>query len=98
MFRDLGRALGNSPYFIIFPAKDACACGTVVGHTSGVARCADRMSLEDFRTLRPSGDNQVTPEWVIEHLAQHEAEHRGQIWEARVAGERALGINATDPG
>jgi len=43
------------------------------------------MSLEDFRTLRPSGDNQVTPEWVIEHLAQHEAEHRGQIWEARVA-------------
>ena len=32
--------------------------------------CADRDVVEDFRTLRPSGDNQVTPEWVIEHLAQ----------------------------
>ena len=50
------------------------------------------MSLEEFRTARPSGEEQVTPEWVIEHLAQHEAEHRGQIWEARVAAEVALGF------
>ena len=49
------------------------------------------MSVEEFRTLRPSGDEQVTPEFVIEHLSQHEAEHRGQIWEARVAAEKALG-------
>lgn len=46
-------------------------------------------SLEDFRTLRPTEDDPVTAEWVVEHLAQHEAEHRGQIWEARVAGEGA---------
>ena len=45
------------------------------------------MSLTDFRTLRPSGDQMVTPEWVVEHLSQHEAEHRGQIWEARIAAE-----------
>jgi hypothetical protein len=49
------------------------------------------MSVEDFRTLRPSGDDLVTSEWVIEHLAQHEAEHHGQIWEG-FAGEAVLGI------
>jgi uncharacterized damage-inducible protein DinB len=49
------------------------------------------MTVEDFRKPRPSGDELVTPEWVVEHLSQHEAEHRGQIWEARVAAERALG-------
>ena len=48
------------------------------------------MTLEDFRTPRPSGDDEVTPEWVVEHLSQHEAEHRGQIWEARVAAEKQL--------
>ena len=49
------------------------------------------MTLEDFRTRRPTeGGAPVTPEWVVEHLSQHEAEHRGQIWEARVAAEAAL--------
>jgi hypothetical protein len=32
----------------------------------------------------------LTPEWIIEHLAQHEAEHRAQIWEAQVAAEETL--------
>ncbi len=49
------------------------------------------MSLEDFRTPRPSDDDLITPEWIVEHLAQHEAEHRGQIWEARIAAEDELG-------
>jgi uncharacterized damage-inducible protein DinB len=49
------------------------------------------MSLKEFRTLRPTEDAPVTPEWVVEHLAQHEAEHRGQIWEARVSAEKSLG-------
>jgi uncharacterized damage-inducible protein DinB len=50
------------------------------------------MSVQEFRTPRPSGDDRVTPEWVVQHLAQHEGEHRGQIWEARVAAEAALGM------
>ena len=45
------------------------------------------MSSTDYRTLRTSGDEMFTPEWVVEHLSQHEAEHRGQIWEAWVASE-----------
>jgi uncharacterized damage-inducible protein DinB len=48
------------------------------------------MTVADFHTLRPSGDDMVTPEWIVEHLSQHEAEHRGQIWEARVAAELAV--------
>lgn len=36
------------------------------------------MTIEDFRSARPSGsDAEVTPEWVLHHLLQHEAEHRG---------------------
>lgn len=45
------------------------------------------MTIDDFRSLRPSGDDEVTPEWVLMHLARHESEHRGQIWEARMAAE-----------
>lgn len=48
------------------------------------------MSLEDFRAPRPSDNGSVTPEWVLMHLARHESEHRGQIWEARLAAERQL--------
>jgi uncharacterized damage-inducible protein DinB len=48
------------------------------------------MTVEDFRTERLSDGDPTTPEWMIEHLAQHEAEHRGQIWEARVAAEAQL--------
>jgi hypothetical protein len=49
------------------------------------------MTIEDFRTGRPGDGDSATPEWIIEHLAQHEAEHRGQIWDARVAAEAQLG-------
>jgi len=48
------------------------------------------MSIEDFRTERLSDGDPTTPEWIVEHLAQHEAEHRGQIWEARLAAEAEL--------
>ncbi len=37
------------------------------------------MSLAEFRRSRSVEDHIVSPEWVIHHLIQHEAEHRGQI-------------------
>jgi uncharacterized damage-inducible protein DinB len=41
------------------------------------------MSADDFRRARRLADYRVTPEWVLHHLAQHEAEHRGQIADLR---------------
>jgi len=49
------------------------------------------MSVDEFRRPRKMNDYEVTPEWVIHHLMQHEAEHRGQIEEIRGMAERALG-------
>lgn len=39
------------------------------------------MPAEEFRRLRELPEYRVTPEWVLYHLMQHEAEHRGQIQE-----------------
>ena len=38
-----------------------------------------RMDLQEFRRLRRLERYDVSPEWVLHHLLQHEAEHRGQI-------------------
>ena len=48
------------------------------------------MSLAEFRRLRRLEHYEVTPEWVLHHLIQHEAEHRGQILERRTEAERIL--------
>ena len=55
------------------------------------------MSLTEFRRLRAFERYEVTPEWVIHHLIQHEAQHRGQIeaLHAQYAGQ-ALQVNSTD--
>ena len=45
------------------------------------------ISDEDFKQPRIFPDYQVTPEWVIHHLMQHEAEHRGQIMDIRESYE-----------
>ncbi|OWA37967.1 damage-inducible protein DinB [Saccharibacillus sp. O16] len=37
------------------------------------------VDLEDWRHPRELPDYEVTPEWVIYHLIEHEAHHRGQI-------------------
>ena len=37
------------------------------------------MTLEEFRRLRHMPAYDVSPEWILHHLAQHEAEHRNRI-------------------
>jgi uncharacterized damage-inducible protein DinB len=37
------------------------------------------MSLAELRRPRELPEYVVTPEWVLHHLMQHEAEHRGEI-------------------
>ncbi len=49
------------------------------------------MTLEEFRRPRAFPQYRVTPEWVLHHLIQHEAEHRGHIQLMRSLAERALG-------
>ncbi|MGD6873267.1 DinB family protein [Sutcliffiella horikoshii] len=39
------------------------------------------MNLEDWRRVRVLDEYEVTPEWVIYHLVEHEAHHRGQIFQ-----------------
>ena len=46
--------------------------GTLVGALSV-------MSLSEFERVRHLQPYDVTPRWVVHHLLQHEAEHRGQI-------------------
>lgn len=39
------------------------------------------MTLSDWRTPRVLEEYSVTPEWVVYHLIEHEANHRGQIFQ-----------------
>ena len=49
-----------------------------------------QMDLGDFRRVHALPDYDVTPEWVLHHLLQHEAEHRSQIGALRARAERDL--------
>lgn len=51
------------------------------------------MTVTEFRRMRHLSAYDVTPEWVLHHLMQHEAEHRGEIATVRTMAEKALGIN-----
>jgi uncharacterized damage-inducible protein DinB len=47
------------------------------------------LSDDDLQVTRPTdGGNTVTPEWVLHHLMQHEAEHRGQLGEIQASWGR----------
>jgi len=45
------------------------------------------MSAGEFRRARSLPQYDVTPEWVLHHLIQHEAEHRGHIGLLRARAE-----------
>jgi uncharacterized damage-inducible protein DinB len=47
------------------------------------------MSPEDFRRARSLPDYDVTPEWVLHHLLQDEAVHRGEIGMVKLMAEQA---------
>jgi len=71
---------------------------SLTSHLDRLSKCRqyllsafEGMSVDEFRRPRKMNDYEVTPEWVIHHLMQHEAEHRGQIGEIRGMAERALG-------
>ena len=51
------------------------------------------MSAAEFRRVRHLRDYDVTPEWVLHHLLQHEAEHRGEIMLVRALAARG-GVGA----
>ncbi len=44
-----------------------------------VSRTFRALSPADFRRVRTLPDYDVTPEWVLHHLMQHEAGHRGEL-------------------
>ncbi len=48
------------------------------------------MSLAEYQRPRHFEKYDVTPEWVLHHLMQHEAEHRGEIGLIRILAERNL--------
>jgi uncharacterized damage-inducible protein DinB len=48
------------------------------------------MTLEEFRRPHPFPQYRVTAEWALQHVIQHEAEHRGHIQLLRSLAERAL--------
>lgn len=40
-----------------------------------------KMDIEDWKRPRDLPEYDVTPEWVVYHLIEHEAHHRGQIFQ-----------------
>lgn len=49
------------------------------------------MTPEDFRRARSLDDYDVTPEWVLHHLLQDEAVHRGEIGMIKLMAAQAQG-------
>lgn len=77
----------------VFPEDARDDAGSLTRPQATLAAHLDRLALvrsrlladlaglpeEDFLRPRQSESGTSTPQWVIHHLKQHEAEHRGQI-------------------
>ena len=48
------------------------------------------MNEGEFKRVRSLDLYDATPEWVLHHLAQHEAEHRGELMMLRTMAENAV--------
>jgi uncharacterized damage-inducible protein DinB len=55
------------------------------------------MTSDEFRRRRDLPEYAVTPEWVVHHLLQHEAQHRGEIGMLRMLVERSGALGAVAP-
>ena len=44
--------------------------------------------VDDFRRPRGLAEYDITPEWTLHHLMQHEAEHRGELASMRARAEQ----------
>jgi hypothetical protein len=53
----------------------------------------NEITIEDYRHLRQLEHYDVSPEWVLHHLSQHEAEHRGEILTIRTLYNAAQKVN-----
>jgi uncharacterized damage-inducible protein DinB len=42
-------------------------------------RTVQSLTVEDLRRARNLPQYDVTPDWVLHHLVQHEAEHRAEL-------------------
>lgn len=57
---------------------------------SHLLKAFSTMSLDDYRRARSLPQYDVTPEWVLHHLRQHEGEHRSQIGALRIRAEGSI--------
>lgn len=80
-----------------FPDEDRDANGhlvpasrALIEHIDTLSHVRQRLLMElksldslELVRVRETGSGRLTPQWVLHHLCQHEAEHRGQIQSAR---------------
>lgn len=83
--------------FEAFPDEDRDESGHLVPATRPLATHLQTLALvrkellsalsdlpeSEFTRVRTTGSGEVNPQWVLHHLRQHEAEHRGQIQSIR---------------